>query len=72
MDLRKPGEVEDDISELAEDGMEPEDCFPKRECEIRSELSVISLQKLLLHCRVKAVTLFDTSWFVLTSVPETL
>lgn len=31
MDLRKPGEEADDLSELSEDSMEPEDCFPQ--CE---------------------------------------
>ncbi|KAM6918646.1 sodium channel protein type 2 subunit alpha-like [Xenentodon cancila] len=28
VDLRKPGEEEDNLSEFAEDSMEPEDCFP--------------------------------------------
>lgn len=31
VDLRKPGEEMDNISELAEESMEPEECFP--ECE---------------------------------------
>ncbi|KAG7455504.1 hypothetical protein MATL_G00257440, partial [Megalops atlanticus] len=29
VDLRKPGEQEDEYSELAEDTMEPDDCFPE-------------------------------------------
>ncbi|XP_054889713.1 sodium channel protein type 4 subunit alpha B-like isoform X1 [Poeciliopsis prolifica] len=28
VDMRKPGEEEDDLSELDDDSMEPEDCFP--------------------------------------------
>lgn len=35
VDLRKPGEEMDNLSELAEESMEPEECFP--ECE-REEL----------------------------------
>lgn len=31
VDLRKPGEEMDNFSELAEESMEPEECFP--ECE---------------------------------------
>lgn len=31
VDLRKPGDEMDNFSELAEERMEPEDCFP--ECE---------------------------------------
>lgn len=31
VDLRKPGEELDNFSELAEESMEPEECFP--ECE---------------------------------------
>lgn len=31
MDLRKPGEEEDNLSVLDEDSMEPDECFP--ECE---------------------------------------
>lgn len=31
VDLRKPGEEMDNLSELAEESMEPEECFP--ECE---------------------------------------
>lgn len=31
VDLRKPGEEIDNLSELAEESMEPEECFP--ECE---------------------------------------
>ncbi|KAF6718453.1 Sodium channel protein type 2 subunit alpha [Oryzias melastigma] len=36
VDLRKPGEEADDLSELSEDSMEPEDCFPQfclRHCQ---------------------------------------
>lgn len=33
VDLRKPGEEMDNLSELAEESMEPEECFP--ECESR-------------------------------------
>ncbi|TRY81658.1 hypothetical protein DNTS_025982 [Danionella cerebrum] len=29
VDLRKPGEDEEECSEMAEDGMEPEECFPE-------------------------------------------
>lgn len=28
MDLRKPGEEEDEYSELAEEAMDPDNCFP--------------------------------------------
>lgn len=28
MDLRKPGEEEDEYSEMAEEAMDPENCFP--------------------------------------------
>lgn len=28
MDLRKPGEEEDEYSEMAEEAMEPDNCFP--------------------------------------------
>lgn len=31
VDLRKPGEEMDNLSDLAEESMEPEECFP--ECE---------------------------------------
>lgn len=31
VDLRKPGEEMDNLSELAQETMEPEECFP--ECE---------------------------------------
>lgn len=29
MDLRKPGEDEEEYSEMADDGMDPEECFPE-------------------------------------------
>ena len=29
VDLRKPGEEEDEFSELAEELMDPDDCFPE-------------------------------------------
>lgn len=28
MDLRKPGEEEDEYSEMAEEAMDPDNCFP--------------------------------------------
>lgn len=31
MDLRKPGEEEDEYSEMAEEAMDPENCFPDGE-----------------------------------------
>jgi len=31
VDLRKPGVEMDNLSELAEESMEPEECFPERE-----------------------------------------
>lgn len=34
MDLRKPGEEEDEYSEMAEEAMDPENCFPDSKCEI--------------------------------------
>ena len=40
VDLRKPGEEMDDFSELAEENMEPEDCFP--ECE-KLQFRVVTL-----------------------------
>lgn len=31
MDLRKPGEEEDEYSEMAEEAMDPDNCLPDRE-----------------------------------------
>lgn len=39
VDLRKPGEELDNLSELAEETMEPEECFP--ECEIQRPFVII-------------------------------
>jgi len=30
VDLRKPGEEEDEYSEMAEEAMDPDNCFPDR------------------------------------------
>lgn len=40
VDLRKPGEEMDNFSELAEESMEPEECFP--ECESLNMAALIS------------------------------
>lgn len=29
VDLRRPGEEDDDLSDLAEDAMDPDECFPE-------------------------------------------
>lgn len=44
MDLRKPGEELENFSELAEESMEPEECFP--ECKsFKTTLLTSTLQK---------------------------
>lgn len=44
MDLRKPGEELDNFSELAEESMEPEECFP--ECKsFNTTLLISTLQE---------------------------
>lgn len=47
VDLRKPGEELDNFSELAEESMEPEECFP--ECKsFNTPLLISILQKVCL------------------------
>lgn len=51
MDLRKPGDEIDNLSELDEESMEPEECFPEREYKFSLDLRIITVQ-LLTYCTI--------------------
>lgn len=46
MDLRKPGEEEDEYSEMAEEAMDPDNCFPDSKRAHTHTHTVRSLLKL--------------------------
>lgn len=48
MDLRKPGEDEEEDYEIEDDGMEPDECFP--DCKKK------------MHCG-KTILLFSLQWY---------
>ncbi len=54
VDLRKPGEDEEDYSEMADDGMDPEECFPKCKQKMKQDSFVLlrPLLPLLTYCIV--------------------
>lgn len=66
MDLRKPGEEEDEYSEMAEEAMDPDNCFPESKqraggCggghkNIKTEKHKNTGAKLLFGCRFSSFT----------------
>lgn len=42
VDLRKPGEEEDEYSEMAEEAMDPDNCFPDSKNKLRRLLSIMT------------------------------
>uniref|UniRef100_A0A8C6LRW5 Sodium channel protein n=1 Tax=Nothobranchius furzeri TaxID=105023 RepID=A0A8C6LRW5_NOTFU len=67
VDLRKPGEEEDDLSDTADDSMDPEECFPECECVISSECCSIDtshgLGQAWWRLRKTCYQIVEHSWF---------
>uniref|UniRef100_A0A3Q3GSR6 Sodium channel protein n=1 Tax=Kryptolebias marmoratus TaxID=37003 RepID=A0A3Q3GSR6_KRYMA len=66
VDLRKPGEEEDDLFELTEDSMEPEDCFPKwclKHCQCCSIDTSQGLGQAWWRLRKTCYQIVEHSWF---------
>ncbi|KAK7945104.1 hypothetical protein WMY93_000832 [Mugilogobius chulae] len=66
VDLRKPGEERDNLSELGEDSMDPEECFPEvcvRHCECcRIDISQ-GLGQMWWRLRKTCYQIVEHSWF---------
>lgn len=69
VDLRKPGEEMDNFSELAEESMEPEECFPECGC-----FNITGLCSVNLHPSELLHNLCDPSYFVFPAqfAPDTV
>ncbi|XP_075340375.1 sodium channel protein type 2 subunit alpha-like [Odontesthes bonariensis] len=66
VDLRKPGEEEDYFSELDEDNMEPEDCFPDlclRHCQCCNIDTSRGLGEVWWRLRKTCFQIVEHSWF---------
>lgn len=55
MDLRKPGEEEDEYSEMAEEAMDPDNCFPDSK---HTHTQSSTVWRTLDHCR-RSFTLIE-------------
>uniref|UniRef100_A0A8C5HSA4 Sodium channel protein n=1 Tax=Gouania willdenowi TaxID=441366 RepID=A0A8C5HSA4_GOUWI len=66
VDLRKPGEEEENFSELAEENMEPEECFPNfcvRRCQCCSVDTSRGLGQAWWRLRKTCYQIVEHSWF---------
>ncbi|TKS80254.1 Zinc finger protein ZFMSA12A [Collichthys lucidus] len=66
VDLRKPGEEMDNLSELAEDSMEPEECFPEfcsRHCQCCDIDTSHALGQAWWRLRKTCYQIVEHSWF---------
>ncbi|XP_067109456.1 sodium channel protein type 2 subunit alpha-like [Osmerus mordax] len=66
VDLRKPGEEEDEFSELAEELMDPEDCFPEfcvRHCKCCEINTTQGLGQAWWRLRKTCYQIVEHSWF---------
>ncbi|XP_039670952.1 sodium channel protein type 4 subunit alpha-like isoform X4 [Perca fluviatilis] len=66
VDLRKPGEEMDDLSELAEESMEPEECFPElcmRHCQCCDIDTSRGLGQAWWRLRKTCYQIVEHSWF---------
>uniref|UniRef100_A0A8C9Z3W8 Sodium channel protein n=1 Tax=Sander lucioperca TaxID=283035 RepID=A0A8C9Z3W8_SANLU len=66
VDLRKPGEEMDDLSELAEESMEPEECFPElcmRHCQCCEIDTSRGLGQAWWRLRKTCYQIVEHSWF---------
>ncbi|XP_028282545.1 sodium channel protein type 4 subunit alpha B-like [Parambassis ranga] len=66
VDLRKPGEEEDNFSELAEENMEPEECFPElcmRHCQCCNIDTSQGLGQAWWRLRKTCYQIVEHSWF---------
>ncbi|KAM4557476.1 sodium channel protein type 2 subunit alpha-like [Fundulus diaphanus] len=66
VDMRKPGEEEDDLSELEDDTMEPEDCFPElclRHCQCCDVDTSRGLGQAWWRLRKTCYQIVEHSWF---------
>uniref|UniRef100_A0AAV2JRC5 Sodium channel protein n=1 Tax=Knipowitschia caucasica TaxID=637954 RepID=A0AAV2JRC5_KNICA len=66
VDLRKPGEEQDNLSELGEDSMDPEECFPEvcvRHCECCRVDITQGLGQMWWRLRKTCYQIVEHSWF---------
>uniref|UniRef100_A0A8C6NTT3 Sodium channel protein n=1 Tax=Nothobranchius furzeri TaxID=105023 RepID=A0A8C6NTT3_NOTFU len=66
VDLRKPGEEEDDLSDTADDSMDPEECFPElclRHCQCCSIDTSHGLGQAWWRLRKTCYQIVEHSWF---------
>ncbi|XP_072297150.1 sodium channel protein type 2 subunit alpha-like isoform X1 [Eucyclogobius newberryi] len=66
VDLRKPGEEQDNLSELGEDNMDPEECFPEvcvRHCECCRIDITQGLGQVWWRLRKTCYQIVEHSWF---------
>ncbi|XP_055008071.1 sodium channel protein type 4 subunit alpha-like [Boleophthalmus pectinirostris] len=66
VDLRKPGEEQDNLSELGEDSMDPEECFPEvcvRHCECCRIDVTRGLAQVWWRLRKTCYQIVEHSWF---------
>uniref|UniRef100_A0A672N5X7 Sodium channel protein n=1 Tax=Sinocyclocheilus grahami TaxID=75366 RepID=A0A672N5X7_SINGR len=65
-DLRKPGEDEEEYSEMADDGMDPEECFPEfcmQRCECCNINTARGLGQAWWRLRKTCYQIVEHSWF---------
>uniref|UniRef100_A0A8C1DJ54 Sodium channel protein n=1 Tax=Cyprinus carpio carpio TaxID=630221 RepID=A0A8C1DJ54_CYPCA len=66
VDLRKPGEDEEEYSEMADDGMDPEECFPEfcmQRCECCNINTARGLGQVWWRLRKTCYQIVEHSWF---------
>ncbi|KAL0966557.1 hypothetical protein UPYG_G00296740 [Umbra pygmaea] len=66
VDLRKPGEIEDDLSETAEEAMEPDECFPElcvQHCKCCEINTTKGLGQTWWRLRKTCYQIVEHSWF---------
>uniref|UniRef100_A0A673LMC0 Sodium channel protein n=1 Tax=Sinocyclocheilus rhinocerous TaxID=307959 RepID=A0A673LMC0_9TELE len=66
VDLRKPGEDEEEYSEMADDGMDPEECFPEfcmQRCECCNINTTRGLGQAWWRLRKTCYQIAEHSWF---------
>uniref|UniRef100_A0A671T1V8 Sodium channel protein n=1 Tax=Sinocyclocheilus anshuiensis TaxID=1608454 RepID=A0A671T1V8_9TELE len=66
VDLRKPGEDEEEYSEMADDGMDPEECFPEfcmQRCECCNINTTRGLGQAWWRLRKTCYQIVEHSWF---------
>ncbi|NP_001038387.1 sodium channel, voltage gated, type XII, alpha a [Danio rerio] len=66
VDLRKPGEDEEEYSEMADDGMDPEECFPEfcmQRCKCCNINTTQGLGQMWWRLRKTCYQIVEHSWF---------